>query len=284
MELLPDGCSAGESLDDPPRPQGLHVVLVDKPTAAATAMALGFAVALNRTDPAQPAVRFFTDYLGLHRQSSGLLYQSLREARGLNYGDYAYVEHFEPQDETRFPEVNMLRRRQYASVWLRAVRPEAAHFALRAALRLFANALAGDIPADDFARTRAFLSAYVGLYAQTESARLGDAIDAQWIETLTGSSRPPFAEWVRQAWADLDPSAVGAAARRHLTARDVWVSIIAPDAVALAEAIRRNAPSPVRYDSPKPPEVLSEDREIAEYALPVRPEDVRVVPVAEVFR
>ncbi len=33
-------------------------------------------------------------WLGEHRNSSSHLYQVIREERGLNYGDYSYIEYF----------------------------------------------------------------------------------------------------------------------------------------------------------------------------------------------
>jgi len=82
----------------------------------------------------------------------------------------------------------------------------------------------------------------------------------------------------------LTPDAVRAATQRNLTAQDLWVAIIAPNAQELAQAIGSNAPSPITYDTPKPAAVMAEDEQIAVYPLPVRPDDVRVVPLAEVFR
>jgi zinc protease len=89
---------------------------------------------------------------------------------------------------------------------------------------------------------------------------------------------------MRARWQPLDAAAVRAAAARHLTARDLWVAIIAPNARALADAIAANAPSPITYDSPKPESVMTEDREIATWPLAVRPDDVRVIPLDRVFR
>ena len=33
-------------------------------------------------------------YFGPHRVSGGRLFQRIREMRGINYGDYAYIEYF----------------------------------------------------------------------------------------------------------------------------------------------------------------------------------------------
>jgi hypothetical protein len=38
------------------------------------------------------------------------------------------------------------------------------------------------------------------------------------------------------------------------------------------------------YDSPKPPEVRADDKEISSFPVPLDPKAVRVVPVAEMFK
>ncbi len=261
------------------RPRGLHVVVIDKPTASATAISIGLPLAITRRDTDHSAVQFMTNYLGLHRQSVGVLYQTIREARGLNYGDYAYAEHFTQEPATRFPRTGIQRRLQYASLWIRPVPARNAHFALRAALRATRRALEEGIAAEDFVRVRTFLDGYLGLYAQTAAQRLGFAMDDRYY----GSERP-WADRLRGQWAALDPSGVRDAARRHLSATDLWVAIVAPNARELAESLVSDAPSPITYESPKPAEVMAEDREIQQYPLGLRREDVRVIPLSEVFR
>lgn len=279
MEQLPTGCAPRAELPTVQPPRNVHVAIIDKPSASATAISLGFPVAVTRASEEFPALQFVTNYLGLHRQSSGVLYRTIREERGLNYGDYMYAEHFEQDGHSRFPVTNIQRRQQYVSIWLRPLRPATAHFALRAAIRAVARTLEQGIPAEDFDRTRTFLTRYVSLYAQTESSRLGYAIDDWWNRLAV-----PYVDRMRNAWSALDPGSTLSIARRYLTVRDLWVAIVAPNARELADAIGRNAPSPITYDSPKPEAVLAEDREIAVYPLAVRPEDVQVVPLADVFR
>ena len=58
----------------------------------------------------------------------------LREMRGLNYGDYAYIENFIQDGWTTFPLPNIPRRQQHFEIWLRPVPPHNSLFALRAAL------------------------------------------------------------------------------------------------------------------------------------------------------
>ena len=67
-------------------------------------------------------------WFGQHRSSNSYLYQQLREARGLNYGDYAYIEYF-PRGMFQFtPDPNQGRNSQIFQIWIRPVVPENGHF------------------------------------------------------------------------------------------------------------------------------------------------------------
>ena len=61
------------------------------------------------------------------------LYERIREVRGMNYGDYAYIEAFPRGMFQFFPDPNIARRAQIFEIWIRPVAPENAHMALRIA-------------------------------------------------------------------------------------------------------------------------------------------------------
>jgi zinc protease len=44
-----------------------------------------------------------------------------------------------------------------------------------------------------------------------------------------------------------------------------------------------DAPSPMHYNTPKPQDVLDEDKVVEKWALKLKTEDVTVVPVSQVF-
>ncbi|PYR37241.1 MAG: hypothetical protein DMF90_07560 [Acidobacteria bacterium] len=54
--------------------------------------------------------------------------------RGLNYGDYAYIEAFPRGMFQFFPDPNIARQRQIFEIWIRPVVPVNAHMALRIAV------------------------------------------------------------------------------------------------------------------------------------------------------
>ncbi len=80
-----------------------------------------------------------------------------------------------------------------------------------------------------------------------------------------------------------DVAAVNDAVRRHLSARDLDIVMIAPDANALRNALLSDEPTTLTYDAPKPPELLAEDRVIGERRLGLEERNVRVTPVTKVF-
>ena len=72
---------------------GLEVTIVAKP-AEATAISIGFPIDVTRRDDDFYALAVANSYLGEHRTFNGKLMQDLRGKRGLNYGDYSYIEDF----------------------------------------------------------------------------------------------------------------------------------------------------------------------------------------------
>src|SRR5439155_4750891 len=118
----------------PPAP-GMHgKTLIVKKDTASTAGSFGYTWELRRGDPDYFAVALGMSYLGEHRQMHGVLMQELREKRGLNYGDYAYAEHFEQEGWSSLLRVNVPRALQETSIWIRPVEPQNAVFAARGAI------------------------------------------------------------------------------------------------------------------------------------------------------
>ncbi len=70
-----------------------RAVIVEKNTRS-VAYSFGFPIDVKRGDPDYPALLLMQSYLGPHRMSGGRLFQRIREIRGINYGDYAYIEYF----------------------------------------------------------------------------------------------------------------------------------------------------------------------------------------------
>jgi len=274
---LPAG---GGSIVPAPRPErieGLEVRIIEKDVQS-TAISFGFPIDVKRGDRDFYSLAMATSWLGEHRSSFSHLYRVIREARGLNYGDYAYIEHFPFGHGADFPPANVARRQQIFQVWLRPVPNEARVFAFRAALRELRKLVENGMTEEEFERTRKFLKGYTLHYAPTTTIKLGYALDDRFYGIEEG-------HWVRYSRMldDLTRDEVNAALRKHFNFENLKAVFITPDAEGLKNALVNDAPSPITYASEKPVEVIEEDKEISTYPLAVKPENVTIVKVDEVF-
>ncbi|HTS01912.1 MAG TPA: insulinase family protein, partial [Thermoanaerobaculia bacterium] len=216
-------------------------------------------------------------WLGEHRSSTSHLYQRIREVRGMNYGDYAYIEAFPGGGFRFFPEPNVARHAQIFEVWIRPVVPENAHMALRIALFEVRKLVESGLAPADFEATRDYLMKNVFVMTATQDQQLGYALDSRWYGI------PEYTGYMREALRKLTVEDVNAAIRKHLSGRDLQVVIVTKDAKGLAEKLASDAPSPIQYDAPKPKEVLDEDQVIGALKLGIPREAITITPVAEVF-
>jgi zinc protease len=206
-----------------------------------------------------------------------VLYQRIRELRGMNYGDYAYVEAFPRGMFQFFPNPNLGRKAQLFEIWIRPVAPENGHFALRIALSELDKALSQGMSKEQFEITRGYLMKNVFVMTSTQDQQLGYALDSQWYGT------PEFTKLMRDGLSRLTVDDVNAAMRKHLSARNLSVVMITKDAAGLKEKLVSDAPSPIKYDGNKPQAVLDEDQVIGNLKLNIRPEAVKITPAAQVF-
>lgn len=278
-ERLPKAATASQ-VDRPAakHPKPIRMVVVDQPGAGAAAVSIGHRLPLTRAHEDFPALALMASYFGEHRQFHGVLFQRMREARGMNYGDYAYVEAFRQEGWGRFPLTNVARKAQHFSLWIRPIPVKDAHFAVRIALWHLKKMLDGGIPPEELEATRGFLGGYEYLKQQTNMRRLGYAID----DTFYGL-REPHADRLRASWGKLDAAAVDAAVRKHIKPSELVVVVITPDAEAFADAVAAEKASPKEYSSPKPDEVLAEDKLISVFPLGIPRDQIKVVKSSELF-
>ena len=256
---------------------GISVTLVEK-DAASTAISMGFPIDVLRGSKDWYALAIANSWLGQHRNSSSHLYQVIRETRGLNYGDYSYIENFPNGGGLTVPPENVCRRQQIFEIWIRPVPNETRHFALRAALREFKHLVDHGMTPDEFALTRHFLRKFVLHYAPTTMSRLGYALDDRFYG-IAGSHLAKF----RSMMDELTVDDVNAAIRKHLQYGNMQIAIVTKDAAGFKDALVADAPSPITYKTAKPPEVLAEDKEISTFPVKVKPENITIVPVGELL-
>ena len=277
LEGLPSGAPKSVAKPQPKPVSGMHVTIVEK-DAASTAISMGFPINILRGSKEWYALAVANSWFGEHRNSSSHLYQVIREERGLNYGDYSYIENFPRGGQLQMPPQNVARRQQIFEIWIRPVPNEARHFALRAALREFKHLAENGMTESEFNLTRSFLRKYVLHYAPTTMERLGYAIDDVFYG-LKGSHLETF----RKMMSEVTLADVNSAIKKNWQFGNMQIAIVTKDAKSLKDALVNDTPSPITYKTTKPESLLNEDKEISTFPLKIKAENVKVVPVAELF-
>jgi zinc protease len=253
-----------------------RALIVDKNTRS-VAYSLGFPIDVKRGDPDYVPLLVMQSYFGQHRVSGGRLFMRIREERGINYGDYAYIEYF-PRGMNLFePQPNLARKSQIFQIWIRPAEPPQAAFTLRLAVYELDKLVREGIPQEDFDRTKEFLGKYVNVLTKTKNAELGYAIDSLYYGV------PDYTRYVKESLSKLTRDQVNAAIKKHLRADRLQIVAVSSNAEDLKKQIVGAGPSTIEYNSPKPKEILEEDKIVGKFDIGLRPEDVRIVPVDQVF-
>jgi zinc protease len=232
---------------------------------------------VERGDPDYPALALVASYFGQHRSSNSHLYQRLREARGLNYGDYSYIEYF-PRGMFQFqPDPNLGRQQQIFQIWIRPVPPEQGLFTLRATLYEYDKLVREGLSKEAFEGTREFLTKFVDVLLQTQSASLGYALDDRFYGI------DDYRAYMKKGLSSLTLDKVNKAIKKHLKSNSIRIVIVTRDAESLKENILSGKPSSITYNSPKPEDIVAEDKLIEKYPIAVKAEAVRIIPVEQVF-
>lgn len=274
---LPAGESAQTEFEAPKLDAGTKIEIIKRETRS-TAISLGFPIDVTRADKDWPALAVVASYFGQHRSSNSYLFRRLRELRGLNYGDYAYIEYF-PRGMFQFqPDANLGRRSQIFQIWIRPVPPEQGHFTLRAALFEYDRLIRDGMSKESFEGTRVFLIKYNNILTATQGERLGYALDSRYYGI------PEFNNYMREQLSKLTLEDVNRAIQTYLKSDRMRIVLVTKDAEGLRDAITNNKTSSINYNSEKPEEIINEDKIIENYKIDVKPDDVMVIPVERVFQ
>jgi len=277
FSALPSGQTPELTLPEQPMPDGLHVVIADRNTPV-TSISIGFPIPITKAHPDFLALWIAGSYFGEHRQRFSQLFQKIREERGLNCGDYAYIEHF-IEGRGKFPSTHCCRQQQYFSIWIRPVINSNRHFVLRQAIRELKKLIDEGIPEERFELTKKYLINYTKLYTQTLCESLGWQMDSKYYEYKN------FLEDARKKLPKITPEKVNSAIRKYLDTKNLYITVVTEGAQSFKENLVSNTPSPVIYSNPNmPEEILREDLVIQEFPLDIKPENVVTAKASLFFK
>ena len=279
LQRLPEGFPEAVPPPDPTALKGRQVLIVQKPEGKSTAISFGYPIDLHRGSREYYALWVANSWLGEHRNSVSHLYQVIREYRGMNYGDYSYIEVFPNGGSRNMPPTGVGRRQHLFEVWIRPVPADRAVFALRAALREVEKLSRTGLTREQFETQRNFLKKYSLQFATTTSARLGYAVD----DLFYGVDDSHLARF-RRMMDEITLEEVNSAIRKYMQVDDLVIAMITGEAGALKDTLVSGEPTPIDYgEVNKSERIHEEDREIAAYPLEITAKNVKIVPVEEMF-
>ncbi len=277
LSKLPLGKSNVVKLPKPQKIENIEVTLIEKKTPS-TAISFGYPINITRAHKDFYALMVANSYLGEHRTFNGILMNKMRGDRGLNYGDYSYIENFIQDGGSTFPIPNIPRRQQYFSVWIRPVVNANRHFALRMAIREIENLIKDGIPEKDFEETRKFLINYSKLWVQTQSRRLGYLMDSEFYGTGY------FIDEIAKQLPKLTKKDVDNAVRKYLNFQNMKVAMVTEGSSEFADDLKTNKVSPITYQHQNiSKHILDEDRYIQKYPLKINEKKLKIVNAESVF-
>ena len=297
VNKLPDAQPDIPAVSSPEMPEGIQVKLIPKPGNLGTAIYTGYPIEIDRSSPDWPAMMVVNSYLGEHRKSYSRLYQLIRQARSMNYGDYTYIEWYEAGGSNQLPLTGFPRSNNYFAIWIRPVQTAIslksqydelneieighAHFAMRMALNEIDRVKEEGLTQDEFDLTRQFLKSYTKLYIQTPAKQLGFRMDSRFY------GLDDYIGYLDTKLAELTLEEVNAAARKYLQTENMYICMITDqqEAEPLKASLLENKPSPMTYSNlvreSLTEEVFELDEEVENYPMNVK--NVKVVDPAVLF-
>ncbi|WP_063377649.1 M16 family metallopeptidase [Pseudoalteromonas luteoviolacea] len=278
LTKLPKGEQKRLSVDDAPKLEGIHATVVEK-SAKSTAVSFGFPIDTIRSSKDWTALWLVRSYFGEHRNSGAFLFDRIRQTRGMNYGDYAYIEYFPRGMFQTMPDANLGRSEQIFQVWLRPLRSNNdAHFATRVAVYELDKLIKQGMTEKDFEATRNFLNNYVPQLVASQDRQLGYALDSQFYNTAD------FVNLVRSQLASLSLEDVNRVIRENLQTDNMHYVFVTGDGEDMKQRLASEQVSPLKYNVSKPQALLDEDKIVEGYKLSVPANNIEVIKADELFQ
>lgn len=266
-----------QALPKAPELLGRSVTIVEKQTKA-TAVSFGFPIDIIRADKDFVALWLVRSYLGEHRNSNSHLYSEIREKRGMNYGDYAYIEYFPRGMFRTQPNANLGRHSQIFQIWLRPLRTNNdAHFATRVASYELHHLIKHGLTQEQFESTRNYLDKYAGLLVKSQDRILGYALDSQYYGI------PEWTQYIKEGLARLTLEEVNAVIKKYLQEENMQFVFITKDAQDMKKRLVSEQVSPMKYNSAKDETILKKDEFLQKFPLHINEDEVEIIPVDKVF-
>ena len=235
---LPD--VAGPEATPKPRGDtaGRSLLVVERQTNESV-VNLGHELDVDRAHPDYPALYLAMIAFGQHRESHGRLYRTLRGERGLNYGDYAYIEHYVQRGWSSEQEVGTTRTQPQFMVWLRPLKQPTVAWSIKAAVEMTETLVEDGLAPDEFALMQEYLLQRMRIWAQDPGRRLEYAVEGAAL------GYPDQLEDLPAAIEALTVEDVNAALAEHIRPQDLRIVVVAGNADELVGDLTEEKATPL---------------------------------------
>lgn len=260
-----------------PQLVGRKVLLIEKEGRAQTHLRVGHPLTITREDPDFISLYLANTYLGRHRESLGRLYQKVRSERGLSYGAYSYVEHFQQAGWSKLALPNTPRRAQYFSMW---TYPKSinAKFAIKLALKEFTDLVTHGVGEKTFDFIKNFEKNHLPFELETPERKLGLLMDEEFYGNFGFWKN--FEERVENVTA----GKVREKVKKYLSTENIAIVALVSD----GEKFKRELLSDktlIEYPSGVDSVALkNKDEQIKGFELNLKPENFEIVKIADLFQ
>lgn len=296
LKLVQSALPAGPAVEherkfQPEAIKGRQVLIVTTPNAIATGLHAGFPITVKRGDPDYWPLFVATTYFGAHRDDFSLLYQLIRQARGYNYGDYAYMEYYAYRPYSMFPPPGSPRDAQYYSLWIRPVGHQYTHFIMKAMTAELDRFVKEGMTPEQVERSKTKARVLYLNYAENTERQLGYKLDDTFYGMKNGNG---YIDGMLKNIDAVTPDQVNAAIKKYLQVGNLKYVIVTNEKNAdqLATDIANNTnitsktneeyhiSEPIPEDKQK---MLKQDEQWKAYPLNIARENIRIVKSDRLF-
>jgi len=257
--------------------KGRKLFLIEKEGRDQTQLCFGHPVSFTRKDEEIFFPLYVANtYFGKHRESFGVLFQKVRTARGLSYGAYSYMEHFEQAGWSNLASPNIPRRNQYFSIW---TYPKSINgkFTIKLVLKELTDLVEKGISEEDLDKYKNFEINHFPFEIETPQRKLGILMDEEFYGNYG------FVDNFEKKIKGLTLDQVNQSLQKYIFPDDIIIVVIVSNAEDFKKELFSDKtimeyPSGVDGASLK-----EEDDKVKAFDLKIKPEDIISVYATELF-
>jgi zinc protease len=216
-------------------------------------------------------------YFGKHREQFGVLFRTVRTARGLSYGAYSYMEYFQQAGWSNLASPNTPRHDQYFSIWTYPKRING-KFSMKLVLKDLTDLVENGVPEKELERYKDFEINHFPFEIETPQRKLGQLMDEEFYGNYG------FVDNFEKKMKEVTSVQVSQDLKKYIFPEDLIIVAIVSNAEDFKKELLSDK-TVIEYPSGAEGSLLKEeDEKIKAFDLKIKPEDITVIKASELFK